>query len=518
MNVNELLDVKTKRKIDFLEEVYQADNHIVTKKVLLETLNVTEKTLIQIFQAINHDLEQFNLVDRTQLIYFKSKQLISFSIQPSFSFQLLKNQYIKESLRFKILKRLLLKKDRTLNDLADSLFVSYSTVRREISALNIFLEDYEIKIRPQKDGLIINGHELSIRIMYTYLFSNIYGMSHWPKEFINQHEVTSILDLIPKIIFNSRFTDKTMVAYYFCAIHILREPQIKNLSFNFSEDELFYSPVSKEEHEQLDRMVSLFSKRALYLESNPVYSCRFLISCIIVIGPYSYISKIPECLLENQILRKTNTINSNHHFISKLNCSLITKLTKSEEQKLLYCFTIIHYRMLLFNTVPPAIEKVLPNYSLHMQHDEKKFLLKHYQKQISRLIHLCLSRNLEPFRAYIEKSYLITLDTQLSILTQTPQINVHCVSITSNDVLYKNIHNYFSPRFNLKKCVTFSENCEIIITDHYISKNSIFSEKLKLSNSVTIVYIDSYLSAYDYKKILKAFRSIANNKLSLDES
>lgn len=153
--MKEILDVKSKKKVDAIEKIFHSKNHICAQSDLLDELQVTYPTLISLIETINHDAIKFGYTDFS-IIHTPSNQLYVLNASEESSVQLIIHSYIKESPRFKLLELLLTTSFPNLQSVADNLFVSYASIRKDIRELNRTLKKYLVHIST-KNGVRLEG-------------------------------------------------------------------------------------------------------------------------------------------------------------------------------------------------------------------------------------------------------------------------------------------------------------------------------------------------------------------------
>lgn len=105
---------------------------------------------------------------------------------------------LRESQSLQLLSALFFKEFDSLEDLAEELFISLSTLKRLITRTNIYLrKEFDIKI--STSPVMVVGNEHQIRLFYLKYFSEAYTISEWPFDgVINQHDVERFIGLMVK--------------------------------------------------------------------------------------------------------------------------------------------------------------------------------------------------------------------------------------------------------------------------------------------------------------------------------
>lgn len=105
---------------------------------------------------------------------------------------------LRESQSLQLLSALFFKEFDSLEDLADALFISLSTLKRLITRTNGYLKkEFGIKISTRP--VMVVGDEHHIRLFYLKYFSEAYTISEWPfAEIINQNNLERLIALMAK--------------------------------------------------------------------------------------------------------------------------------------------------------------------------------------------------------------------------------------------------------------------------------------------------------------------------------
>lgn len=103
---------------------------------------------------------------------------------------------LRESQSLQLLSALFFNEFDSLEELAEALFISLSTLKRLITKTNSYLKkefDIMISTRP----VMVVGDERQIRLFYLKYFSEAYTISEWPfAEVINQNNLERLIELL----------------------------------------------------------------------------------------------------------------------------------------------------------------------------------------------------------------------------------------------------------------------------------------------------------------------------------
>lgn len=242
--MKELLDLKSKKKVAIIEKIFQFENHSCTQALLLEELRMTYPTLRSLIETINSDVERFGH-ENFSITHSPSNQLYTLNIHEESSIQLVIHSYVKDSPKFKLVELLLTSTFPNLQVVADKLFISYVSIRKDIKELNELLRPYQVQISTS-NGVKLEGDEMGIRLYYTFLFLTVYGGESWPFSFIQYFEITELLSKCPKEIYNAGLLDKGMLLHFYFAVHLLRVRRDNPIQESHIFKVPLYSPYSNE--------------------------------------------------------------------------------------------------------------------------------------------------------------------------------------------------------------------------------------------------------------------------------
>lgn len=211
------LDVSSQRLINILKILLQ-EKEWVTPKNISDTLGVSEKT-------VNDDLKFIkdswgDIVD-IQTSYSLGIQATNISVS---TFIKIQSQILLDSIPIKFLRVLMFYPYETLNDYADRLHVSRSTLYRYIPKINTALAKYNISIeRNMSSYFLYSGDELHIRRFTTIFFVDICGYNNL--SFMTEEQSTWLRNRITQLFKCAKLTVTELHLYYgmvFYFVSILR--------------------------------------------------------------------------------------------------------------------------------------------------------------------------------------------------------------------------------------------------------------------------------------------------------
>ena len=165
----------------FLLEFLLKQNEYLSANQLSEKYGVSTKTVYQDIDKINHFLEEGALNSRIIKVPRKGIKLSADEERKRVHAFLLENKfesgvenYSPEYRESEIIKRLFIYQDKLdIYEFAEEMYVTESTVHRDIDKLENNLGEFDLKIRIKHDCFYVDGDEWSIRkALYSYITQN----------------------------------------------------------------------------------------------------------------------------------------------------------------------------------------------------------------------------------------------------------------------------------------------------------------------------------------------------------
>lgn len=170
--MRELLSTQDKRHLIILETLYKKND--ISYKELAELLNASINTVVQDIKIINKQITPFHISFHPQ------EKTLSLKKPTNASIDFIYSNILKNSLEFKILELIFFEEFSFLEDYADTLFISLSTLKRVITKMNKILQKKEIQITTNPIQLV--GNEKEIYMMILMLFREKYIDYRYPFE------------------------------------------------------------------------------------------------------------------------------------------------------------------------------------------------------------------------------------------------------------------------------------------------------------------------------------------------
>ena len=156
-----IYDKRLKRSISILEMLNRARNHITIKE-LVEELEISKKTVLT-------TLEYAASLLPPTLSLIESEKGIKLHNEGNQSVEVAIIDIAKKTLSYQIIEHAFYNLDLNINDLADKIFVSESTIRVRIKHMNKTLNQFGLKLSYY--SVTMTGDEANIRYFYYTYFS-----------------------------------------------------------------------------------------------------------------------------------------------------------------------------------------------------------------------------------------------------------------------------------------------------------------------------------------------------------
>lgn len=164
--MKEILSTKSKRQLELMELLI--DNEWVSFNIASIQLSAPVKT-------IKSDSMELNTIFAPTSIETSKKYGIRLTVDPTFSKATIYQKFLVNSIEFQLIEKIFLHNFSTINDLADDLYTSISTIKRLVSRINQTLQLSGFVINLKKMQLVGDAH--SICNFMEYYFCEKYSVS-----------------------------------------------------------------------------------------------------------------------------------------------------------------------------------------------------------------------------------------------------------------------------------------------------------------------------------------------------
>lgn len=257
-----ILQTDRRRRLELIELLYESNEEWITLKKLSTTLACSERVLKKDIAVLKDSIAEPFLqtsVNGVRLLF-----------SSNIGIEKIYQAALKDTSAFQLLEALMYDESKSLDEMAESLFISPSTLYRTIKKLNRSLSSFDLQVKMNPCRLA--GSERNIRYFYSLYFLERYSYLEWPFETIDLAVFEQFLLLaasIAKVTLN--FPDFVKLKYW-TAIAMIRirnnhYTEIKTSSFSQLIPDLssyraflkpfeqaFDIPLNKETLEQLFRV------------------------------------------------------------------------------------------------------------------------------------------------------------------------------------------------------------------------------------------------------------------------
>lgn len=166
MALHKLLDASSFRRLQVIERL-ASDDSWWTLGQLAQELACSRRTLIVDIQMINNNENNHFFIHTSKQRGIKLKALDTFHMEDVYQ------DLINTSLNFQIIRTVIELDTVSIEDLAEWLYTSRSSINRSLKQLNDFLAEYDLCI--QTAPLKISGKEIQIRYFYSVFLCEYYS-------------------------------------------------------------------------------------------------------------------------------------------------------------------------------------------------------------------------------------------------------------------------------------------------------------------------------------------------------
>ena len=217
----ELFETHIKTKLELLDVLYEAEAGVRISTLAIK-LGTGEKNVVKYMEDLQEDLAQFHIVEdgEAEIDFFKGK---GYSFNGNeLDYKKLALFILNQSMNFSLLRNLFLNHDVDARNILDNYYISESTLRRKIAAINHYVSSYGLSLKHNRGRLIMVGKEMTIRYFGYRFFWRFYTGVSWPFPAIDQRK---ILPLVKLALENYKLAQKNALIQefsYFFALNVTR--------------------------------------------------------------------------------------------------------------------------------------------------------------------------------------------------------------------------------------------------------------------------------------------------------
>ncbi|MFD2306938.1 helix-turn-helix domain-containing protein [Enterococcus termitis] len=503
----QFLDNSLQKKYRILEVINNSVDYSATQNQILDELNISLGTLKRSVKLIEEDFQAFGCEDKIQLTYNEESKAYNLMIAENFSLQFIRLYYLENSIRFKLIEGMFTDTLGDMSEVADQLYLTYSSLRRELHYLKKELQLYDLTIDTKKK-IKIKGNELHIRLFYTILYLDSYGGQSWPYQYIHQHDIHQICTLFPSEIYNPAIAAKRILLSFFTANSLVRAKNGHLIDYNAIQVPLFDSQDASYE-QSLDELGDVFKKMLPLLGENlRRREIQALLSCVLAFGSYPGVVRASKFFYLNKELQEQDFLSSVFHLMNQLESFALSTITNDEYNSIFNKICLLHYRILLFNNTSFINLPIWadPNDDL-VTYNRQRIAL--FTKAIeNEFSHPTMSKFTD-YKNYLLYEYHNILLHTLDWEKHKPNIRVLFLSKFGSHKLETLVTNAFQALYNFDTVNELSPQVDMIVSDMILSDQTISG----IGATQPIIYVQPTISLSDYRKVSKKLAELTWKKL-----
>ena len=492
-----LLDKSTRYKIRLLF-ILKNQNDFISLKELSKKSGLEQRTTERYITEIFDDFSNFRFSDSnlTITISHAKKIKLQYELYEDFySFQLF---IISQSFSVILLSDLLLGNEIITSQYINKHFISASTMRRRIEKILPILKTYNIKLNKNREGIILVGEELQIRILAYTFFWTLYKGKTWPFS-IDRQLIENIECGLFKNFENQLSKTNIEDSSYILAINILRFRKGYPIEYSdewlydfMFEDYILYKnnwtqQYHLSENEYYFYLLVLQTQAKFYLDDRlklPLIKFHQESNTPLNVSVQAFFDSFSKEIHSVTSSQKNDYyvyIFANHLFCALFNNAPTGMLGQSVITDIDNKFPILKSKLeVLIEQLSIKVKSTIFN--------NKDFLLPNYVLFFSFLQNI----------SYFETQISIYIDTDLPVLAEQR--------------LKTQLLNYFGDNFNIKILTTVktlkNSNFDLILT------NSFLPEIKSAIKSNQLIYISEELDLDDITRIKNVLENIRKEKKS----
>lgn len=484
MNIEIFLNKKQQKKYSIVKMLLSLPGYQLSQNELMENLMMSYGSMTQLFTEINQDISSANLTDDIQLIQGRSygQKYYALEIKKIVSINHLLLYYLNDSVPFLILKDTMLGGISTIDDTAKKYFISKSTLRREINALNGQLHPYGVSISILKK-ISLKGNEWALRLFSASFLTQSYGSKEWIFKFISLEDTQKYLSLVASQFIDTYDLKNDISALYLVAVSLFRIGQTDKTYTN-TKKELLYFEETPDFKLFLDEGFKFLGNLKPQIEKSKLaFENQAIFTLLLLNNNFPSIKKIPYFFYQDTIFQDDPIFKTSFYLIAEFDVLLPKSLLIKEHMNITYQFSLITYRHLLLNKVYPISQ--LSEQSKGQSYTEKIYEI------VSKFVDNT-EQNLSKNQLEILKmEYTQTLMIYVDWVRYKPTINTYLVSDQStkqlNDEVLKTNTQF---DFNIDIHKKMDDQIDLVVSDVASTENI-----LTTPSSVPIFYWETLCSS-----------------------
>lgn len=209
-----MLGCSTKQLVSIVEILFER-NEFVTIKELSKQLSCDRKTITNHCKILSGYSSSIEIIKNKGI-----KMEMDFSDYTEF-----RNKLILECFNVQLLEYIFINREPTLKKLCNYYYTSEASIRRNIHEINVFLCQFNIKIKSKNEIFYFFGNEEVIRYTACTLLARYYFYTKWPFKNISKSEVNELLEKILKDNYSLLSEHIKLKWMYILAVNLIRYNQ-----------------------------------------------------------------------------------------------------------------------------------------------------------------------------------------------------------------------------------------------------------------------------------------------------
>lgn len=223
MKIRNLLDEHLQKKIIFFDAIQQKNT--ISKKNLVEILNISNFTLNQLLAEFHLDLLAFELSGSIQLNI--NKNSITLIENAPGALSLIKQTYLRRTILFAYLKDIYYNKIIDVTDFITTHHISTATFYRMLKKLNTYAKTFNLQFTASGK---VEGTENFLRSFFVQLIFYVYKGTDYPFKFITYSSLKEYINYFYKIVGFSFGPIQESLYVYWIAVSLERVHVLKMIS------------------------------------------------------------------------------------------------------------------------------------------------------------------------------------------------------------------------------------------------------------------------------------------------
>lgn len=497
------MDIRYLRRFLLIEHLHSNQNSSIELIKIVKLLNVSYPTVKKIINEIKFDIEELDYQSYVELTDVFEHNRVIWNVKKNFSLSVFRLYYLEQSYRFRMFSLFLEPKKWTVSDITKKLNITYAMAKKEISFLSTYFQLYAKNIKLNHERKIfLQGDEITIRLLYTGVFQNVYGGYKWPFLFISTHEVSEVLSVLAGKVYQE-FTPRFLSIRFGLAVSLLRAKKqpIPNNPY-------YWSPANDREKNMYEAFINLLKRKGTMINTNALErEAKFLISCLIANDVGNNTGYTSDFFMNNPKLEEINFSSWVGEKLEVVEQYALRTMTKEERMMAKARLNGIFYQILLYKeALQQSILDLFVHHPFEFPENKERertfyriFMKKAYDK----------SESIESdYVEYLCVAYYKFLFFELDRYLFHPKIRIFIMGCRTPEMLLSTKMQTIGNYFLVEVVKNFSEDVDLIISDIALSTvNNVI-----LPKRTPIVYLNSTYCAKDSELLQETLTKIADEK------